>query len=258
MTKYKMIVTDLDGTLLKDDKTISEYTKNIINLLRGNGIKFVIATARPIRRVKKLLPFLEYDAAIYHNGANICENEKIISKVGIENPVKLINAILTDRPNTKIAVEVNDFLYANFNAEEIWKGIKFVKTLDFLDLTDSVADKIIIKVESMQDMKKYQKYLPDSSYIQLSENVIGMIMNKNATKSNAIKILADRMNISTDEIVVFGDDYNDVDMLENFGKGVAVGNALDEIKNIADEICGTNEKDGVAKWINENIICMDF
>lgn len=60
----KMVVTDLDGTLLRGDKTISEKTKNILTSLKKKGIPFGIATARPIRSVKNFLPFLSYDFAI--------------------------------------------------------------------------------------------------------------------------------------------------------------------------------------------------
>ncbi len=91
-TDIKMIVTDLDGTLLKDDKSISAHTETVIKQLRNSGIIFVLATARPIRAVKAFLPWISYDAAIFHNGAVVMDHEILLKNLGIKNPGKLVNA----------------------------------------------------------------------------------------------------------------------------------------------------------------------
>ncbi len=88
-----MVVTDLDGTLLRDDKSISAYTEKIIENVRQRGILFVIATARPIRAVKKFLPWVSYDAAVFHNGAVVEEGDCRLGKTGIENPLEIVTAI---------------------------------------------------------------------------------------------------------------------------------------------------------------------
>ena len=252
--RYKMIVTDLDGTLLRNDKTISEFTKEVITSLRTHDIKFVIATARPIRSVKNFLPFLNFDAGIYHNGAVICENGEVVFECGIENPVQIVHKIINDNPGMRVSVEANDVLYANFNADLIWSKEQYLLTEDFSELENCVADKIIVEAHSLEEMKRFEKYLPANLYLRLSENVIAMIMNKAATKSNAIKQLAEKMGIRMEEVVAFGDDYNDMDMLEMCGRGVAVGNALEAVKAVADEVCGVNEEDGLAKWVVENLL----
>jgi len=81
-----------------------------------------------------------------------------------------------------------------------------------------------------------------------------MVMNKNARKRNAIKEIANHFGVTLAETAAFGDDYNDIEMLQDCGIGVAVANAIDETKAAADLICDTNENDGVAKWIEENIL----
>lgn len=78
-----MIVTDLDGTLLKNDKRISAYTQNVIQQLRNSGILFVVATARPIRAVKDFLPWVSYDAAIFHNGAVVMDHDILLKNLGM-------------------------------------------------------------------------------------------------------------------------------------------------------------------------------
>lgn len=245
----KMVVTDLDGTLLKDDKSISTYTQNVIKQLRNSGILFVVATARPIRAVKEFLPWVNYDAAIFHNGAVVMDHETLLKNLGIKNPRKIVNSILADNPNYKIAVESNDVMYSNFNAGEIWPGIDYIKTSDFKELEHTYAEKVIVDAHSMEELDKLMKYIADDMYLLPSENRIITIHNIQSTKMNGIKTLAERYGIFPSQIVAFGDDYNDIDMLSSCGIGVAVENALPEVKKAAKEITESNEQDGVAKWL---------
>lgn len=247
-TNIKMIVTDLDGTLLKDDKQISAHTKAVINQLRNKGILFVVATARPIRAVKTFLPWVSYDAAIFHNGAVVMDHETLLKNLGIKNPREIVHAILNDKSNYKIAVESNDVMYSNFHAEEIWPGIDYIKTSDFKELEHSYAEKIIINAH-IEEMNTLKKYITDDLYMLPSENRIITIHNIQSSKMNGIKTLVERYHISPSQIVTFGDDYNDIDMLKFCGIGVAVENALPEVKKAADEITESNEQDGVAKWL---------
>lgn len=245
----KMIVTDLDGTLLRDDKSISTRTETVINQLRNRDIVFVVATARPIRAVKTFLPRVTYDAAIFHNGAVVMDHEVILKNLGIKNPRRIVNSILDDNPKYKIAVESNDVMYSNFHAEEIWPGIDYIKTVDFEELENSFAEKIIVDANPMEAMNKLMNCIADDLYLLPSENRIITIHNKQSSKMNGIKILAERYGISPSQIVAFGDDYNDIDMLKACGIGVAVENALPEVKKAVKEIAESNEQDGVAKWL---------
>lgn len=249
----KMVVTDLDGTLLKSDKTISEYTASIIKKLRSKGVLFTVATARPIRAVRDYLPFLDYDCAVYHNGAVVTDGLEVLDGFGINNPLAVISAVLKDRPESHIAIEANDVMYSNFEADKLWPGVEYIHTNDFSELAGANADKIIIECHSLKEMDELNKYISNDLYLQLSENVIAMVMNKKATKIDGIKKLARNHNLALDQIVSFGDDYNDKDMLKQCGIGIAVDNALPEIKKISDHICDNNDADGVAKWLDENI-----
>ena len=254
MNNRIMIVTDLDGTLLKNDKTVSDYTKQVIKKVQENGDIFAIATARPIRAAKKFLSELKYDIGIYHNGAVIQEGTKTLGNYGINEPKRILDLFIQENENIRIAVECNDVLYSNFDADEFWPGTTFQYTSDFMEIKNLIADKIIIEVKSLDDMNKYGKRLPDDLYIQMSENKIGMIMNKKATKLDSILYVARMNKIDVNDIYVFGDDYNDLDMLSFFKKGIAVSNSLEDVKLKAKYICDSNENDGVAKWIEKNIL----
>ena len=118
----KMVVTDLDGTLLRNDKTISDYSLHIINQFRKRGNLFVIATARPVRAVKNFMVRCEFDAGIYHNGALICDKDSKIGGFGIKDPYVVSRKILSVFPDVCLAVESDDVLYANFDAERLWPG----------------------------------------------------------------------------------------------------------------------------------------
>ncbi len=253
LSNIKMVVTDLDGTYLKNDKTISNYTKEVIAKLRNSGCLFTVATARPVRAVKQFLPWVEFDAGIFHNGAVIFGKNHEVMRFSIDNPYDLICKIRKDKPEACIAVETNDILYANFHAERIWKGIEYISTDDFRELQGAKADKVIIEADSLEKVKEFEGYLTDDLYIELSENTVGMIMNRQASKMRAILLLAEKYGISPDEIVAFGDDHNDREMLIGCGKGIAVSNAHDVIRECADEICDSNEEDGVARWINNHL-----
>lgn len=253
MAEIKMVVTDLDGTLLRDDKSISAYTEKIIEDVRQRGILFVIATARPIRAVKKFLPWVSYDAAVFHNGAVVEEGDCRLGKTGIENPLEIVRAILRDKPDTKIAVESNDVMYSNFDAGEFWAGIEYMFTADFREIENLVADKIILGAKSIEEMNVFRPYLSEELYIQLSENRIATIHNKQSSKVGGIRLIAEKHGLSLEQVAAFGDDYNDVEMLGACGIGIAVENALDEVKAAAAQICGSNESDGVARWLEENL-----
>ncbi len=250
----KMIVTDLDGTLLRKDKTISPYTIEVIAKLRRSGHKFVIATARPLRAAKKFLESVEIDAGIYHNGALLYLGKNKIDSYQIDRVQDVIHSILHLNPSVSVAAEADDILYSNFDAERLWPGTDYTLTqTGFSEIYGRKADKIIVEVNSLEDIEKYKSILADDLYIQISENKIGMIMKKAAVKSNGIQHLASEFEIGTENIIAFGDDYNDIDMLQTAGIGICVANGLDIVKNHADIICGSNEEDGVAKWLEENL-----
>jgi hydroxymethylpyrimidine pyrophosphatase-like HAD family hydrolase len=104
---------------------------------------------------------------------------------------------------------------------------------------------------SAEDAVFIRQNMPDSMYLTVARDGLGMIMHRDATKSKAVAKLAKMWNIKESEIAAFGDDLNDIDMLTCAGVGVAMKNALVEVKAVADYICDTNDNDGVAKWLEE-------
>ena len=254
MKHIRMVVTDLDSTLLRRNKTVSPFTLDTIAEMRRRGILFAVATARPFRSVRVPFPWLSYDAACYHNGALVHVGGQEIASIGISDPPSVIRPILDSIPGARCCVELDDTLYTNFDTRHIWPDEAFILTDDFREIAGRTANKLIFECHSLEEMAQYERFLPEELYAQLSEHVIAMIMNRRATKVTGIRLLAEHYGISMDEIVAFGDDYNDIGMLTACGTGVAVANALDEVKAAADQIALSNEEDGLARWIRENLL----
>ncbi|MCL2531058.1 MAG: HAD family hydrolase [Oscillospiraceae bacterium] len=254
----QLIVTDLDRTLLRSDKSISPFTAQVLSRCRAAGIKLVFATARAKRTALHFAQNIAVDARILHNGAVVYIDKTLVLHHGIasHDTNEILRAISRDYPQATLAVEIDDTLYANFDISAVWSYTPVVWR-DFTDLPDKPADKILVGISATEDIACYEKYLPENIYIQASEETVGMIMNRAATKWNAIRHLAKHWGIPTANIVAFGDDWNDIDMLRHCGMGVAVANALPQVKAAANAICASNDEDGVAQWLQQHVLQED-
>ena len=249
-----MIAIDLDGTLLRHSKKVSAYTASVLWRCVDKGIKVVLATARPIRAVKVLDIPVRFDAAVYHNGAVVDNGSEKMLRIGItpQDIQSIVPLILQTDSQARICIEMDDSIYGNSDVSDVWPGIEINPT-DFKGLPLMPADKVIVLTEDRHKLEALRKTLPENLYLEVSENTVGMIMRKEATKANAILQLCEKFCISPDEVIAFGDDHNDIHMLQRC-VGVAVANAIEEVKAVADFICDENENDGVAKWIEENLL----
>ena len=251
--QIKMIVTDLDRTLLRTDKTISDYTIKVLGRCRKYGIKVVFATARPRNRID-ILPFTGLaDAVVVSNGSAIYKNHERMMQFGIPAATAkyITRTIYSAFPHLRLSCEYDNVTYHDKPFDDgLWEGTVRIG-LD--DLPDLPADKIVVRAGE-RDYFELQKLLPENCYSQLCENRLILIMHKAATKWNAVQFLSAHFCLSTTNVIAFGDDYNDIEMLQKCGVGVAVSNALAEAKNAADYICATNDEDGAANWIEQHIL----
>jgi Cof subfamily protein (haloacid dehalogenase superfamily) len=247
-----MIVTDLDRTLLRDDKTISSYTRDIFYRCRYKGIKIVIATGRPLRMTKTFIEIINPDAVVYHNGAVITAHNKTLGqyKIPLSEARMILKQIEREYPKATLSVELNEVLYVNC---DIGEKTEYVK-LSFDNLPNFDADKIIIGTIPIDEITKIGTQRPKSTYLLVDSGKFGMIMNKNACKWEGVKTVCSSWQIDTKNVIAFGDDYNDLEMIKNCGTGIAVNNAIDEVLAAADYVCDTNENDGVAKWLEANLL----
>jgi len=251
----KLIVTDLDNTLLRRDKTISDYTVSVFERLQEREVLLAFATARPKRAVYQYIDILDkliFDAMIFHNGAVVsCGDDTVNFGIAPEITGKL--ACEFNRLGLSVGIEIEDRNYANYDPAAEWQGMQYVLT-DFSNLPEKSADKIIIRKPSASDIARIQEIIPNGLYLEINEGILGLIMSRKATKQHAIIFLTEKYKILLSDVVAFGDDLNDIEMLRECGVGVAVANALDEVKSVADCVCGDCDNDGVARWIEENML----
>lgn len=248
----KMIVTDLDETLLRTDKSISKYTIDIIKKIRSKGIKVIFATARG-DSTKSLIPYELFDGYVLMNGANAYIDNKLIYDSRISSDIFIPFLKYLSNKNLKVAAQIEGTHYANFSVKEKWSYINNFIITDYLNVQGN-ADKLYAIIEEKDQIDIIKLNLPKELYLYVSKDNLAMIMHKEARKSIGISKIASKFNICKNEILVFGDDTNDEDMFLNSGVSVAMSNAIDDIKALADHICDTNDNDGVAKWLDENIL----
>jgi len=248
----KMIVTDLDGTLLRSDKTISEQLTATLMKCRERGIKTVYATARG-HSAKVLVPSELFDGFVRNNGATgYIGDVSIYSK--LIPAAKARELLLTvHNAGAKIVAECDGTHYGNFDVLEKWPAETHYEAADFEKL-DLDIEKIYSLVENRETVELIKKHMPDGSYLYISHDNVAMIMHEEATKAKAVAAIAEYWGIPQESLVAFGDDTNDVKLLKYCGIGVAMGNGLDAVKAVADQVCDTNDNEGITKWIQENVL----
>lgn len=241
---YKMVILDLDGTLLTSEKKISPYTKDIIKKL-SKKVKIILASARGINTIKPYAEQLEIlnnnNYIIAFNGSLIVDNlENVIVQEEINKEEK---EILQQYINDNLSIEWYYYTYERrFKNDEISDIHKF--------LYENKIYKIvcIANQNKILDMRKnMSKDINNAFQITSSETDRIEFVKKGMKKIEAIKILLNKLNISTSEVIAIGDGENDIDMIKYAGCGVAMGNATEVVKNVADNVTDTNDNDGVGK-----------
>lgn len=255
MENIKMIITDLDETLLYSDKSISEYTISVLEKCRAKGIKIVFATARSTKAASKILVQFTPDIFVGYGGAMVLAGEKVIYRFDIPADIsaKLINDCLKE-PDIMHVLATNEVVSYTNETNYYDERLSHYQNFDFS--SDNTISYLKISVISSNNelVERIAANYPMLDFLRYKGEDFYRFANPKAVKWNAIKAISDFYNISTDMFVAFGDDKNDLEMIEKCGIGVAVENALDEVKDVAKYICGANNDDGVAKWLKKHIL----
>lgn len=250
----KMILTDLDGTLLRSDGSISERTKLILKSCQDRGIYIVIATARYWIGAEHCIEEIQPDYEITTDGTLIHHHgEQIYScNLDIKDTNQIIQDILARNYKTEITVAAGRQVF--WNSTHISESEKLYKAVycDYQKPLSCRANKITAQLPDYETALKIanknccrlQSYRGENWYAFLPQT---------AGKVQAIRELAKILHISLNEIVAFGDDKNDMEMLKMCGIGIAVENAISEVKDIADSVTLSNDEEGVAEWLTKNV-----
>lgn len=248
--RLKTIIVDLDRTLLRTDKTISEYTALILRQCKAHGIRIMLATARPLRAIKQYCEIVEFDAMVVSNGARVISNNQWKEYGICIESARHVLAQLQNNPTCRITLETGDIAYSN-------KVIGDYETIICNDLESVVENegalKIIVSFDDEKILKFVESVLTEDLYCTVANGHLLQIMDKRATKWNGIQAMLQLTESTEEEAIYFGDDYDDIEPIKRCGVGVAVSNGIDEVKAVADYIALSNDEDGVAGFIEKHL-----
>lgn len=264
----KMLVLDIDGTIFKKDYTASERVKRTLRKLADDGIKVVLCTGRMYAATKSIAqelglttPVICYQGGLVKNffgGTETLLEKTMDTKLArdVINELKQRNVFFNLYIDDVLMVEADDPLIRQYvDARNI--EYRIIGNCDDIDLTG--LNKILAidddtkLIENLQ-MEMAEKYA-DKLYVIRSTPRFCEFSDPDATKGNAVRFLADIWGIKKEEIMACGDQDNDIEMLLAAGTKVAMGNATDTLKEIADYVTETVDNDGVpcavVKFIGE-------
>jgi HAD superfamily hydrolase (TIGR01484 family) len=265
MEGIRLVASDLDGTLLRADETVSERTRRAVAAARDAGITVVLVSGRPPRSIGPLAERVGVGGvAICANGAVIWDLDRGTmvdsSPLAAEVATRLVHALRQAIPGARFAVE----LEGGFGREPGWSdGLQPVRPdaleADALELITGPVTKLLVRhpdLEFAEVAERARRAVGDDAVATWAGLRVVEISAAGVTKAFALERLCRRLGIDAAEVVAVGDMPNDLAMLAWAGTGVAVANATPEVLEAADEVTAANTDDGVALLL-ERILAAD-
>lgn len=286
---YKLVVIDLDGTMLNSYGVVTNETKEVIKKVEKQGVEVVIASGRPIDSIKEIAKEIESkNYFIAGNGAIIYDikndeiiYEKTLSKEKVLEIIKICEEnsisynIYTENEILATSLKYNVLYYhkENLKKEESKKtkinlvknmyeyiqnkeDVKFLK-ITICDESKAVFNSIIRKIKEIKDIEVLEiSHMSRKTIKQGTEEFeisyyYTEISAGDVDKWNAIEFLMEKLKIKREEIITIGDNLNDRKMIENAGIGVAMGQSTPTILELADEVTSSNDEEGISKILQK-------
>lgn len=267
---YRLIVSDLDGTLLRDDHTLSEYTKDVIHRVSEAGIDFMLATGRIFGGAKKYARHLNLNTPILScNGALVkaADGTLLYGKSIPADSLAQVFRLLTEKGLYFHCYGEESFFTKQFPGSlaafyALDKGAPEEDRFPLIEIDpmELVGKETIYKVLARCEGEENRKALNDclseipGISITVSWHNSFDICADEVSKAAAISRYASEKGIQPSEIICFGDNYNDIDMIQYAGLGITLENGVDAIKEAADHVTAANNDDGVAKAIERFVL----
>lgn len=270
MLKPRLIITDLDGTALRKDKTVSPATVQAFSRCQKAGIPIAIATARYIAGTRNICQLLHPDYQILTDGTLVYHDLELIysNAMDVDTTNKLLKELQRCGYGEHIAIPTIHGLFRypegctdytsltspflNLEApafQTTEDGNTVGYHFDIEEFFPYAGNKLVVELPSNEEAQRIATLCGCKQFHYRGERLY-TFYHPTASKLDAIGHVAEQIGISLKDILVFGDDVNDIEMIENCGLGVAMGNALPEVKGVADIVIGTNEEDGLAEYLN--------
>jgi Cof subfamily protein (haloacid dehalogenase superfamily) len=261
--KYKMLVLDMDDTLLTDDHTISKENRAMIAMAQAKGVEVVLASGRPTPAMTQYAKDLQNSYMISFNGAVITDlkNDTVIFEQSLtkEQIHELHDYSL--KMNTHIITYINDTIVSETHSEFIEversiTGMPHALVSDFKAAVTSNAVKCIL-LQDPSYLKTVESDLklamPDLS-VSMSKPFFLEVAPNGIDKAASIQFLAKKLKIDQSEIVAVGNAGNDLTMIQYAGLGVWVDNVTPELRGFGDVVVASNNDNGVAEVIERFIL----
>ena len=266
-----LYVSDLDGTLLRKNETLSTYTIKTINTLTASGMLFSYATARSLNTAKKVTEGLNtHFPLIIYNGAFVKDNiteEILIANYFEEDVYEVLKDLFAHEIYPIIYSYQNNIEKFSYIPKKATSGMQAFlnsrrgdKRTNIVTAESELMDGNLFYITCIDKPEKlepfYHKYKNKYHVVYQKDIYTGEqwleIMPFAASKANAIKQLQELLEC--DRVVAFGDGRNDIDMFELADESYAVQNADEQLKRYATSVISSNDEDGVAHWLEDNYI----
>ncbi len=268
--KYKLLVLDVDGTLLNETKEVTKRTLATLRKVQQTGVRIVLASGRPTHGLKPLIKALELDIyggfILSYNGCQIinakngeilferCINPEMIpylERKAIRNDF----AIFTYLEDTIIT---NDSQNIHVQEEANLNSLKIIEKKDFSSAIDFSPYKCMLVSDDEEELigleEHWKKRLDGTLDTFRSEPYFLEVVPPGIDKANTLGFLIEMLGIESDEIIAIGDGVCDVTMIQLAGLGIAMSNAQESVKRCADMVTASNEDEGVAIAIEKTIL----
>lgn len=256
----KLLLFDLDGTLLKSDKTISARTLSVLNACRERGVLIGVSTSRSEQNSMAFLSELQPDVLISSGGALVKQNSDYIYKAEFSaketnDMIRIIREVCG--ADCEITVDTLENHYWNYRVDPKQQDQSWGDSIytDFADF-HRASLKICAEIFDADKAEKLRNVLTDCDCVRFSDGCWYKLTKKGVTKEKAITEICRVCKITPENIIAFGDDLVDIGMLKLCGVGVAMGNAVQDVKEIADVVIGANDDDGIADYLAERMELM--
>ena len=256
----RLVATDLDGTLLHTDGTVTARTRAALTAVEAQGVAVVFVTGRPIRWMHELWEHVgDHGLAVCSNGGVVYDVPghavRSARPIPVEVGLQVVDLMREGIPGTTFAVEKT----TGFGKEDA-----FMRRTDLPDdievdpvpdLLDAVTVKLLARHEEMEpeafwaECERLVGHLVTTTWSSVGALV--EISGAGVTKASTLALLCDELGIGADEVVAFGDMPNDLAMLEWAGTSYAMANAHPRVLELAERTAPSNEDDGVAAVLEE-------
>lgn len=252
----KMFFFDIDGTLLNDEKKVLPSTKAALKRLKENGHELAIATGRNLFLAKDVIAELEFSNYIVCNGAAGYFHHELVYENPL-NPTEFNHLLKTaDANQHQLIYQSPDVLRrrdqeTDFHMEEAMRSIEFgVPEYDREFYQENTIYQSLLFYPKEDEGIYENGQFPQFRFVRWHDFAVDVLPH-NGSKAQTALLLANEKGFAVEDTFAFGDGLNDLELLTSVGTGVAMGNALEEVKLRAKQVTASCNEDGIAKALKE-------